>query len=206
MDGGGNELSYLDEDLIELSAIEPVLVPTSEPTPGSSHHIDAPHASKHPPTSTPRKSKRQDKKYLCGECGAELKTYSGLSRHEKSHKKIFLKTCEICGKGFFNEAAFKDHIQGHHGIKEHRCQTCTKHFSTKSNLTRHLRSGNCSESPQRVDCNECGKSLKNDRSLKEHVASMHSSTQRYKCVNCHRPFKHRSGLALHKEKCVAENI
>ena len=79
--------------------------------------------------------------------------------------------CSVDGCNYVaqRESRLKCHIKFHHGAAEHRCSVpgCEHTAKTKTRLKRHIMC--CHGDGERVKCPNCGRSLKNSRSLTTHL-------------------------------------
>lgn len=71
---------------------------------------------------------------------------------------------------------------------EFACELCDYKCSKKFLLNQHLRT------------------LKHKKNQKQHLATPKYATEKYKCENCNKEYKQRSGLWRHKKKCFKSDI
>eukprot|EP00111_Clytia_hemisphaerica_P018712 TCONS_00055293-protein len=81
------------------------------------------------------------KDHLCQVCGQNFSTNANLKRHERTvHEGVRDFMCKVCGKEFSNRRGMLNHERViHRGIKAFECEICGIRFGLKSNLTRHIK-------------------------------------------------------------------
>ena len=133
--------------------------------------------------------------YICSECGKSFNARPSLLQHEKRHKNLAPYVC--CGKMFFSKANIERHQCNAHGeTKSHVCPTCGKAFAIMADLTRHRRKEDKSDF---LPCSICGYKAPSATYLRDHM-SKHETTSSFKCQQCSKAYKFRSGLARHVAK------
>lgn len=118
--------------------------------------------------------------------------------------------CHICGKVFKGPDTMRLHVKTvHSGERPHVCPTCNTAFKRRDHLVCHIRYKHENVSyPKRVRteggggrqkrlCGHCGKLLSSSQLLKEHVNSIHTGHQPYKCEKCDISFSRYSNLYHH---------
>ena len=78
--------------------------------------------------------------FICGFCGASLKTKDTLRPHENRHRNVGKYNCESCGKVSFSKANAEMHAASHKEEKRLTCMNCGKKFTY---LNRHIRREMC---------------------------------------------------------------
>ena len=141
---------------------------------------------------------------ICQECGKEFVRKGELSRHMVMHnnngKKNF--QCQDCNKAFARTESLKKHVQHvHSGIKlPYGCKKCEKRFPYPNQLKYHEES----HSDYVNTCQNCGKAFKTVRTLKKHVATVHSKSDRSRarqfhiCNSCGQGFISKNILLKHE--------
>lgn len=153
--------------------------------------------------------------YSCKMCGQDFTKRKDLQLHikEQNHLKQF--SCHLCPKMFARSDHLKSHILRHTKPGKHLCDQCDQRFKRADHLNYHkvnehgktislkdLRSYNKPSTPKSntqsrtIQCEVCGKSFVDERSLKQHNR-VHSSSARYQCEHCDKSFAQRSNLNIH---------
>lgn len=121
----------------------------------------------------------------CPDCPRRFSYSSALVTHAIQHQPEQERTahiCDECGKSFSSSGRLSTHINVLHQQRgfDHICHICAKRFTCRGNLTYHL----TTHQPRlhQVQCEQCGKWLKNKLCLRKHVLQ-HSET-RYRCERC----------------------
>jgi hypothetical protein len=142
----------------------------------------------------------EKRRFACAEpsCNRRFSYQSALVNHSLSHlseeeRSVF----SCCNKKFANSARLKLHITTVHSCNVNRkftCDICTKVFSSKSNFVYHLTTH---QMGHQVQCNLCGKRLKNKICLKKHM-TMHSETK-FACESCDYSSANKQCLVNHQK-------
>ena len=111
--------------------------------------------------------------------------------------------CEQCKQSFKDKFSFKKHLSIHEvkskespktKIPIKKCDSCDKtsqDFKYIQGFYTHIKSHE-----EDVNCEICGKTLKNDRVLKEHIRSVHESKV-FPCNECNKKFKSKQSVKRH---------
>ncbi|XP_022903654.2 zinc finger protein 260-like [Onthophagus taurus] len=132
---------------------------------------------------------KEQKEFLCNECGKRFKQMSQLRNHQvlhlnhsqsapnwSSHKK-----CDICNNIFADSKGLKKHIQSvHNKFKPYVCNICGHKSSRKAMLDLHLRQ-HTGEKP--YSCHICSYRTGDHNSLRRHLMR-HEGTKKYSCPHC----------------------
>ncbi|XP_035662245.1 zinc finger protein 626-like [Branchiostoma floridae] len=117
--------------------------------------------------SKQRKCNKQEKPFMCGECGyrarhkyqlvGHMRTHTGeksfkcnqcsyktsfkrnLDKHMNRHTEAESYSCELCVYQTFRKSAFEAHKMGHTGVKPYKCEECDYSTAYKSDLIKHGR-------------------------------------------------------------------
>ncbi|XP_045190349.2 zinc finger protein 419-like isoform X2 [Mercenaria mercenaria] len=133
---------------------------------------------------------------VCTYCGQRFVRKSSLYCHSLSHRpKTEWFKCETCGKLFKSKGLLLKHQRIH--AEKQQCEKCKKWFKQ---LHQHIR--NCgNEGEPYLSCKHCGKLLKNNKCLAEHVKYNHTHKKSYVCSRCDKTYNHRASLFQHKKTC-----
>ncbi|XP_043936206.1 gastrula zinc finger protein XlCGF52.1-like isoform X2 [Protopterus annectens] len=134
------------------------------------------------------------KLFKCENCGEDFTTQSKLTAHQKIHtgKKPFI--CTDCGKNFTSYSDLVKHRRTHTGEKPFACADCGKTFGDVSNLGRHQRI-HTGEKP--FMCNECGRGFINSSDVNKHKR-IHTGEKPFTCTHCGKSFTFRSNFVKHQ--------
>ena len=77
--------------------------------------------------------------FMCGVCGALLKSGDSLRQHKMMHKNTDKYNCATCGKVSFSKANAKMHEASHKLQKTLTCINCGKKFGSQGYLNRDIR-------------------------------------------------------------------
>ncbi|XP_058820245.1 oocyte zinc finger protein XlCOF6-like [Topomyia yanbarensis] len=157
-----------------------------------------------------------DSRKCCG-CSAEFLSLDSLKQHSRMHHDLYRSQidsanpfeCEICFKRFPTLVRLEQHRLVPY-IREHKCDECAKTFLTLPLLQKHMQNHNSSkkgndETPRgenvlvekNVQCDLCGKTVKDKYQLKAHQKSKHSQDKPFNCSLCFRQFKWKHALQNH---------
>jgi hypothetical protein len=123
--------------------------------------------------------------FKCKTCNRLYPKALSLKNHiRKCHGPNSRKLCLLCKKTFYN---LKEHQLSFHADpnSEFKCQTCKKLFPSKFHLGRHITRSH--KPGYRKACLLCDKTFADNRNLKEHTISLHTSKEykeqnRYFCL------------------------
>ena len=123
------------------------------------------------------------KKKSCKFCDGVFETDESIKIHLKSvhEEKVRDLTCEICKQVFQVIGHFKQYIRHVHNDSKPTCNICGKRFSQDFILTGHIKSVHEGEFP--FPCYKCELKFSNEKYLKKHRASKHSTDNHY-CNKC----------------------
>lgn len=137
------------------------------------------------------------KKYVCEECGRECSSPSSFATHILTHKEEYKYKCQFCPYRGKHLALLKIHVRTHTKDYLYKCTTCAASFSTKSNLSAHERT----HIPgAKFVCSDCGKSFAAERTMKNHIVSVHQQIKAYPCDLCGKSYGHKDVMMAHKKR------
>ncbi|XP_058456027.1 zinc finger protein 728-like isoform X2 [Malaya genurostris] len=151
----------------------------------------------------------------CG-CFAEFICLDSLKQHSRMHHELYRSQkddanpfqCEICFKQFPTLIRLEQHRLVPY-IREHKCDICEKSFLTPLLYQKHMENhhSNSIESKvskkasvtveKNVQCDLCGKTVRNKYQLKAHQKSIHTEEKRFSCSLCSQKFKWKHVLQNH---------
>ena len=148
------------------------------------------------------------KSYPCTKCERKLPSLVRLQTHLLTihlHAIEIQQKCPACGKVYKNRKGLQAHLKEHTGKKSFKCEFCEKSFFRSTHLKSHnLTHGKDSLElaklleQRKVDCPECGKTLRNQQTLNSHMKYTHSNLEPFKCDECGSQYKKLSTLNDHK--------
>lgn len=127
---------------------------------------------------------RNEKLYICTECGKAFIQNSELITHEKIHTREKPYKCSECGKSFFQVSSLLRHQTTHTGEKLYECSECGKGFSLNSALSVHQK---IHTGERHHKCSECGKAFTQKSTLRMHQR-IHTGERSYICTECGQAF------------------
>ncbi|KAM4709338.1 uncharacterized protein O3C94_020417 [Discoglossus pictus] len=142
-----------------------------------------------------KKPYKEEKTYVCSECGKCFGNTSHLSRHKKSHAGERPFPCSECGKYFSSTSNLNKHKRTHTGERPFSCSECGKCFSQASDLNKHKRT-HTGEKP--FACSECGKRFSQGSNLHSHKKT-HTGERPFSCSECGKSFSRARNLNYHME-------
>ena len=78
------------------------------------------------------KTHKDEKPYICSECGKVFSQKCHLKRHAQIHTGKKLYQCNQCPKAFSRNDNLNSHMKIHTVAKQYVCDQCEKTFTTKS--------------------------------------------------------------------------
>ena len=151
----------------------------------------------------------EDKKpsRTCHHCGKIMSTKGHLKRHirniheqnieESVLNKIKVQhLCTLCGKMLSSEGCLFRHKKNiHEGVerKKIECPECGKSY-TKDNFNNHI---DYAHNINPVQCDTCGKEMKNKSALRNHMLKVHPATDNIECSECGKDFPNKIRLYHH---------
>ncbi|XP_052871939.1 transcription factor grauzone-like [Anopheles cruzii] len=125
----------------------------------------------------------------CSQCPRRFSYSSVLAAHQASHQskeQSTLIVCAICDRSYRSTKGLQEHMAAVHSEQQPDgsgpavCHICAKQFSNRCNLAYHMTTH---QPPlHQVQCEECGKWLKNKICLRKHM--IQHSQIRHQCEQC----------------------
>lgn len=155
-----------------------------------------------------RKRKSVNEYSKCDVCGKTMLT-SSLYYHIKNIHNLLANMeefkCEPCRKNFKTADILRKHMRMKHDptVKKLRCTLCRLIFMKESSLRNHhcKRKFGEMEKVTPMPCDECGKLLSNQNSLRKHKTLLHSRPGTIFCRVCGRLFKNLDDRDKHHSEC-----
>ncbi|XP_065357727.1 zinc finger protein weckle [Calliphora vicina] len=144
---------------------------------------------------------KNEKPFICEECGLCLRTNSNLRQHMLIHTDIAPYECEVCKKKFKNKTRLKTHLDIHSPNK-HVCNICGLQLNSRATLNRHFL---VHSDEMQHKCDYCGKAFKRAKALKNHLL-LHTGLKPYSCDFCDRTFANGSNCRSHMKKMHPEEL
>ena len=123
----------------------------------------------------------------------------------KNHRRLNpdqARGCEICGKQFRSKRLLLRHLESSYDLDKEviLCFLGSSESSKADSAEDDVES--CERTPAgdgyHHQCIHCGKQLKNDRGLKQHLGKMHSTDLKcFGCSKCGKKFKDKYAVRLH---------
>ncbi|XP_055603850.1 oocyte zinc finger protein XlCOF7.1-like isoform X2 [Uranotaenia lowii] len=126
-------------------------------------------------------------------CSEVYVTKAELVQHKREvHSKY---VCDICGLIVKHKYTLEIHLRRHVGASRFPCQYCSTSFITSNELKLHLSVVHVIA--EDYECNECGLTFKNKKSLTLHQKT-HSNERSFPCDECEMAFKTSAHLRRHQ--------
>ena len=128
------------------------------------------------------------------------KTFKGASRKDNAathlwiHEESITLTCSICSKKFAQQDALEDHLMRHFGQKPYYCSYCKESFTTESEVIKHEKIHNRTET-----CEVCGKIFSSKYLFGKHIRTHIGESHLYSCITCGEGFSQKSALNRHRK-------
>ena len=132
----------------------------------------------------------------CPVCWIELYSNWNLRCHYSLHGEGPPFECVICKERFPDKRTLRQHIHSHSGDRPYQCLACAMVFANEPTRRRHV----SLVTPRgiRRKCPECGKRLRNLRSLQNHMnAHKIRPKEPYPCPECGEIFRWKKDLTKH---------
>lgn len=123
-------------------------------------------------------------KLKCRQCRKLFSSEDQMSGHECVQPEK--PQCSDCNKVYGSRKELKDHVNFVHKGLKHACPECNASLATEKNLRRHIRSMHRQGLLARFPCpvEYCGKSLKDARTLANHVRTHDATVRSDPCPEC----------------------
>ena len=122
---------------------------------------------------------RQEKSYLCDQCGFAAVDRQHLNRHKHKHTGVRNYKCEYCTYSYFNSSGLRRHMRLHINTKPFRCpypEDCQFRANSLEQIRKHV---NCTskhvcKKEYLYPCRRCKEGYKSQAELRQHALSVHS--------------------------------
>ena len=114
--------------------------------------------------------------------------------------------CDLCDKTLACKASFLNHKVLIHNIeKSFKCYKCGKGFANEIVLKRHEKQREkaphiCSTSTEPYKCDLCDKISVSERTLRDHMKTVHKKVGAFKCDTCDKTFNAQKFLYRHQNQ------
>ncbi|XP_078582604.1 uncharacterized protein LOC144865638 [Branchiostoma floridae x Branchiostoma japonicum] len=178
---------------------EETLLPSSQPTPGkdcenmgpdNDSRIGSKCSYKH------RKRHKEEKPFMCGECGYRASTKTRLVEHMRKHTGEKPFKCNHCNYKTSFKQGLICHVKKHTDAEPYRCNICDYKTYVKSNIDRHLMR-HAGVKP--FKCEECDYRTTHKTSLIRH-RRCHTGERPYRCQECDYKASEKGTLAKHMRR------
>ncbi|XP_030566818.1 transcription factor grauzone [Drosophila novamexicana] len=147
-------------------------------------------------------SEQQQLVHQCGICEARFAKKFLLTMHIKGHKGTErTEACETCAKSFRTKLELTAHIKRMHtsDFTPVICDICGVHFRSKANFLIHKKALHPDGPVAEVQCNLCSRWLRDERSLRKHLARHddRDGDNKYRCLLCSAEKASRVALSSH---------
>ncbi|XP_022217149.2 transcription factor grauzone [Drosophila obscura] len=147
-------------------------------------------------------SEQQELVHQCAICEARFAKKFLLTMHLKGHKGTERpEVCDTCGKTFRTKFELSAHDKRMHAadFTPIICDICGTHFRSKANFIIHKKALHPDGPVAEVQCNLCGRWLRDERSLRKHLARHddRDNSNKYRCTLCNAEKSSRAALSSH---------
>ncbi|KAM8720803.1 hypothetical protein ACLKA7_006791 [Drosophila subpalustris] len=147
-------------------------------------------------------SDQQELVHQCAICEARFAKKFLLTMHIKNHKGTERpEICETCSKTFRTKHELTAHVKRMHttDFTPIICDICGVNFRSKANFLTHKKALHPDGPVAEVQCNLCSRWLRDERSLRKHLARHddREGNNKYRCVLCSAEKASRVALSSH---------
>ena len=123
--------------------------------------------------------------------------HEGTCRTIKQEKNTIF-ACERCDFQCERKSAMTEHIKRCQGIKDNKCPKCDFVAVTKKEIEYHVTS---KHSAGKLECDICGKVLKNILTLQVHKRTLHGERKVVQCKYCQTTTHRKESMIQHERRC-----
>ncbi|KMZ09292.1 transcription factor grauzone [Drosophila simulans] len=147
-------------------------------------------------------SQQQELVHQCAICEARFAKKFLLTMHLKGHKGTERpEVCDTCSKTFRTKFELSAHVKRMHAadFTPIICDICGTHFRSKANFLIHKKALHPDGPVAEVQCTLCGRWLRDERSLRKHLARHddRDGDTKYRCLLCNAEKSSRAALSSH---------
>ena len=136
------------------------------------------------------------KQFLCVTCGNAFAAKKDLDRHMDVHKPSKDCVCQYCGCSYKCPHALRAHLRKHKNKGRYKCEHCSFTSALYDGYKQHQ----LTHKARAYKCGICGKCLRSERSLNQHIKGIHTLEQIFACKYCDFTTKVGQSYASHTKK------
>ncbi|XP_037941601.1 zinc finger protein 260-like [Teleopsis dalmanni] len=144
--------------------------------------------------------------FKCKHCGKIFSSRRSLESHIKLHERgrERIYECKECHKSYFSHPVYMRHLTLHvpEELRNINCPQCKKSFATEYMMTQHL--NNVHLNLHTKMCELCGKSIRGNEALRQHMETHSGKTAPIQCNECGMTLTTKYGLIRHKKVMHSE--
>ena len=129
----------------------------------------------------------------------KVRTFDEFENASKENTKMSALTCSTCSKVFYDKYNRKRHESLVHSLDgRYGCDQCGRKFANPGDLKYHLEAKHGENEGEKLDCEVCEKSFKNNDTLRLHMMYMHTEVNKYECDKCDEKYTRKDNLRRHQ--------
>lgn len=120
------------------------------------------------------------KPFLCTTCGRAFAAKKDMDSHADVHRDSKDFQCQECHLSYRSERSLKRHMIMHKFKDRFKCRECSYSSALRSSFNNHM----LKHKKRAYICHMCKKSLRSEKSLKQHVQNRHTFNRIFTCRYC----------------------